>query len=70
MLVPHIVGGAKRVRSVSRECLICRKYSARPQLLGQLPIECITPGAIFESVGVTYSHKVRLNSLTHCLVEF
>ena len=56
----HIVGGTKIVRSVTRECLICRKYSARPQpqLLGQLPIERVTPGPVFDSVGVDYAGPI------------
>lgn len=56
----HIIGGPRVVRSVTRECLICRKYPARPQpqLLGQLPTECITPGPIFDSVGIDYARPI------------
>ena len=56
----HIVGGTK---IVTRECLICRKYSARPQpqLLEQLPIECVTPGPVFDSAGVDYAGPILTN---------
>ena len=56
----HIIGGRKVIRSVTRKCVTCRRYTARPkpQMLGQLPIERITPGAIFDNVGVDYAGPV------------
>lgn len=56
----HIVGGMKVVRSVARQCLICRRYSVRPksQLLGQLPLERVTPGPVFDTVGVDYAGPI------------
>ena len=53
----HLVGGRKLIRSITRECVTCRKYTARPkpQLLGQLPVERITPGSVFDKVGVDYA---------------
>ena len=53
----HIVGGRKVIRSVTRACIICRRNAARPQpqMLGQLPIERITPSPIFDKVGVDYA---------------
>jgi hypothetical protein len=46
----HILGGRKIVRSVTRVCITCRRNSARPQsqMMGQLPIEWITPCPIFD----------------------
>jgi len=40
----------------------CRKFATRPrpQLAGQLPIERITPGSIFEQVGVDYAGPVLI----------
>ncbi len=56
----HIVGGRKLIRSIVRECVVCRRYSTkpRPQMLGQLPIERVTPGTVFDNVGVDYAGPV------------
>ena len=53
----HIIGGRKTVRSVTRECLICRPHTLKPkpQILGQLPFEPITPGPVFNTAGVDYA---------------
>ena len=55
----HIVSGNKTVCSVTRACLICRRYSARPhsQLLGQLPAKRDTLPD-FDSVGVDYAGPI------------
>ena len=44
----YIVGGRKVNRSIAQKCLTCRRYAARPkpQMLGQLPIERVTPGTV------------------------
>ena len=56
----HIVGGRNVVRSITRECVTCRCKAVKPclQLLGQLPIDCITPGPVFDKVGVNYAGSV------------
>ena len=53
----YILGMKKSVRSVIRRCTVCRRCSAKPtpQMLGQLPAERVTPGAVFERVGVDYA---------------
>ena len=58
----HIVGGRKVIRSIARKCLTCRRYAARPkpQMLGQLPIERVTPGTVFDKVGVDYAGPVSI----------
>ncbi|XP_064406043.1 uncharacterized protein LOC135351065 [Halichondria panicea] len=58
----HIVGGSKTVRSIVRKCVVCRKLSAKPhpQMLGQLPIERVTPGSVFEKVGIDYAGPVSI----------
>ena len=58
----HIIGGRKVVRSITRKCITCRKYTARPQpqMLGQLPPERITPGSVFNKVGVDYAGPVLI----------
>lgn len=44
----HIVGRRKVIRSVARKCITCRRYTAKPkpQMLGQLPVERLTPGSV------------------------
>ena len=58
----HIVGGRQVIRSVTRKCITCRRYTARPkpQMLGQLPVERLTPGSAFDKVGVDYAGPVFL----------
>ncbi len=55
----HIIGGSKNVRS---KCVVCRKLSAKPhpQMLGQLPIERVTPDSVFEKVGIDYAGPVSI----------
>ena len=53
----YILGMKKSVRSVIRHCTVCQRCSTKPtpQMLGQLPAERVTPGAVFEKVGVDYA---------------
>ena len=53
----YILGGCKAIRSITRSCVICRRTSAKPQyqMLGQLPIERLTPDLVFDKVGVDYA---------------
>ena len=53
----HIIGSRNAVRFITRGCVTCRRNSAKPtpQRLGQLPIERITPDAVFDKVGVDYA---------------
>ena len=50
------------VREITRGCITCRRLSTKPQaqLLGQLPIERITPDLIFDKVGVDYAGPVYI----------
>ena len=56
----HIIGGKQIVPSVIRKCITCHKNTAKPQpqILGHLPIEHITPGSVFDKVGVDYAGPV------------
>ena len=53
----HIVYLRKAVRAITRQCGICHRQTARPQpqLRGQLPLECVTPGSVFEYCGERYA---------------
>ena len=53
----YILGGRKIIRSITRSCVICQRTSAKPQhqMLGQLPIERLTPDLVFDKVGVDYA---------------
>ena len=56
----HIVGGRKIIRSITRGCTVCRRNSEKPQpqMMGQLPMERVTPDLVFENVGVDYAGPV------------
>ena len=58
----HIVGLRKSVRSITRQCVTCRRSAAKPQsqLFGQLPLERISPGAVFEKVGLDYAGPLTI----------
>ena len=59
----HIIRFCKAVRSVTRGCVICRRISVRPQpqMLGQLPIERLAPGPIFDNFGVDDAGPIYIN---------
>ncbi len=48
------------MRSITRSCIVCRRNSAKPkpQMMGRLPIERVTPDLVFENVGVDYVRPV------------
>lgn len=58
----HIVGGQRAIRSVVRSCVTCRRQAPkpRPQLMGQLPLQRITPDVVFENVGIDYAGPLYL----------
>ena len=53
----YILGGCKAMCSITSGCVICCRTSAKPQhqMLGQLPIEYVTPDHVFDKVGVDYA---------------
>ena len=53
----HIINLRRTVRLITRECVICRRYAGKIsfQQQGQLPQERVTPGSVFEKVGVDYA---------------
>lgn len=53
----HIIGVRGATRTITRSCITCRRTSARPrpQLMGQLPLKRVSPGVIFEQVGVDFA---------------
>ena len=53
----HVTGLRRTVRSITRQCVICKRQSLKPhdQLLGQLSLEWVTPASVFEKVGVDYT---------------
>ena len=58
----HIVGCKRLIRSVTRGCPTCRRLSAKPssQIIGQLPIERLTPGPVFDKVGVDFAGPIHV----------
>ena len=58
----HIVGARKTVRSITRQCIVCRRHSVKPQnqQLGQLPTERVSLAAPFEKSGVDYAGPFQI----------
>ena len=58
----HIIGARKIIRSITRQCVICRRHSIKPQnqLLGQLPTERVSPTPPFEKSGVDYAGPFQI----------
>ena len=58
----HIIRGHSVIRSVTSNCVICRRKSARPRppLMGQLPPARVTPDIVFSTVGVDYAGPVLI----------
>ena len=56
----HIVGRQKIIRSITRSCVICQRKSSRPQppMMGQLPMERITPDVVLDKVGIDYAGPI------------
>ena len=62
----------KPVQQQLQRCNKCWKVVARPnpQLLGQLPADCVTPGKTFASVGVDYAGPMLIKSGPVCKPVF
>ena len=58
----HIIRIQTIARSIIRKCVTCRRLSARPipPLMGQLPLERLTPWTVFEITGVHYAGPVYI----------
>ena len=58
--VTFLHGSRKICHSLLHACTTCRKLSAKPssQLMGQLPIEQLTPGPVFDKVAVDFAGPV------------
>ena len=57
-----IVGCKKLVRSVTRGCITCCKFSAKPspQMIGQFPAEGLTPDPVFDKVGIDFTGSIQV----------
>lgn len=58
----YITSGHRVIRSITRGCARCRRYSAKPQppIMGQLPRDRITPDMVFSRVCVDYAGPVLI----------
>ena len=56
----HLVGGKKLIRSVTRSCITCRRLVTRPNppTMGMLPTSRVTPGQVFDEVGIDFAGPV------------
>ena len=50
----------KIVRSITRGCAVCQRNSVKPraQMLGQLSVERVMPGTVFDTVGVDFAGPI------------
>ncbi len=53
----HIIGQRKAICIITRSCVTCLQNTTKPRapIMGQLPLERVTPGIVFEKVGVDYA---------------
>ena len=60
----HIMQLRKMVWSLTRQCTTCQRQSSKtvPQMMGQLPMERVTPSCVFERVGVDYAGPFLIKS--------
>ena len=58
----HVIYMRKTVRTIVHHCITCCRYTCKPQyqLLGQLLLEHVTPGSVFQKVGVDYAGLVKI----------
>ena len=58
----HIIGCRNIMRTTTRGCSTCHLYAEkpRPQMMGQLPLERVTPDIVFEKVGIDYAGPLYL----------
>ena len=58
----HIIRCRIVVRSTTCGCVTCRRVSAkpRPPMLGQLPMERVTPDLVFNKVGIDYAGPISI----------
>ena len=59
-----ILNSRRAIRSIVRSCVKCRKTEAAPspQIFGQLPVDRLRPGPVFDCVGVDYAGPVMVKS--------
>ena len=59
-----ILNGRRTIRDIVRRCVICRRVAAKPKphLLGQLPVDRLNNGLVFDRVGVDYAGPILVKS--------
>ena len=58
----HIFSAQQTIRNIVRQCTICCHWSIRPNLplLGQLPVQRLTPGPIFDNCRLDYAGPLHI----------
>ena len=53
----HVIGGRKLSRNTCKQCIVCRKAAATVdnQIMGQLPVDRITPSPPFTNTGLDFA---------------
>ena len=58
----HIIRVRQTVHYITHQCTTCCHWSnhPKPPIIGQLPIEHLTPGIVFDKVGLDYAGPVHI----------
>ena len=58
----HIIRACQTVCYITRQCTTCCHWSnhLKPLNMGQLPIERLTPGQVFDKVGLDYAGPLHI----------
>ena len=53
----HVIDAKRLTCTICKQCVVCRKAAARTdqQSMGQLPSSRVTPGSIFNNVGIDFA---------------
>ena len=56
----HVIGATRLTRTICEQCVVCRKAAARTgqQSMGQLLSSRVTPGSVFNNIGIDYPGPV------------
>ena len=59
-----ITGPCRAIRAITCSCVICCWVASKPysQLIGQLPVDCLTLGPVFDCMGVDYARLIIIKT--------
>ncbi len=53
----HVLRPSQIIKASVRKCVTCKQWSTKPKspMFGQLQIDCVTPGPVFDSTGLDFA---------------